>query len=133
MKMNANVYKGLAIFSYIISGFTTLIFLVGFGVKMIDKLLGFMITALFEPSKPVLFVQIYKKHKVSIIIGIAITWAILEIGSIAASTNYMLNQMNAAIQSSDAYIQLKEKEKNLKDLIKSDKTALENTTKKVRK
>lgn len=125
----AKVYKILAVFSYIISGFTSFIFLVGFGRTFVDKLIGFLITVLFEPSKPVLFVQIFEKHKDTIKTLIIATWVILEVASIAASTNYMLNQNNKAIEDSPAFVAMREKEKNIKELIDADTKALQSATK----
>lgn len=123
-----SVYKGLSIFAYIFSGITTLIFLVSFGVTIIDKLLGVIITALFEPSKPYLFIQIFKKHQGFIKTLIIGTWIFIEVASITASTSYMQNQTNKAYEKSPAYIAIKDKETNLKSLIQADKEALKTAT-----
>jgi len=127
-KSKAGLYKGLSIFAYTFSGITTLIFLVSFGITIIDKLLGIVITALFEPSKPPLFMQIFKKHKDFIKAIIIVSWLIIEVASITASTSYMMNMNNKSIQLSPAYVSMKQKEENLKSLIDADKKALELST-----
>lgn len=124
-----NTYKNLSIAAYIFSGITSLIFLVGFGIKFIDKVLAVIITIIFEPSKPVTFVQIFKKHDGVIKGCIIFLWIILEVASISASTSYMLNMTNKAYELSPAYQAMQEKKKNLNGLIAADKKALETANK----
>jgi hypothetical protein len=115
-------FRILAIMAYVISAISTGIFLVSMGESFIEKIMGLLITLLFEPGKCVSFISIFRPCKNPIIkTATIVLWIVLEIGSVTASTAYMMNvdgkQQQKSITNSTAYREIEAKKENISDLI----------------
>lgn len=119
-------FKVLAFLAYGISAISTGVFLVSMGSTFVERCMGLLITALFEPGKCVSFISIFKPCKNPIIkVATIVLWVVLEVGSVTASTAYMMNidmkQQEKSTMNSTAYKEVEAKKENISGLIQSKK------------
>jgi len=143
--INKKTCIAIAIMAFLISGGYTMVFMLKAANSFSDKFIAFCIVLLFEPFKAIAFyfIAVRRPASTTIFAMTIITWAILTVSSITASTCYMINMDNknaneALLQSpeykvylekSDALnVQKKEKQEQLKTAISNGKDILQADT-----
>jgi hypothetical protein len=127
---NKQVYIIISVLAYVVSACSTLILLTSMATTRYEFIIAIIITIIFEPTKAITFMKIFKSHKSSVVKNITITlWVILLSASIIASTGFMLNmegkQANKALTESEKYKEIVTKKELLKNNIDMKKSEVE--------
>ena len=129
MKNHSKLYKFIAVVSFIVSGYFTILLFKSTATTLWDKIPMITIAIVFELAKwSLLRESIIGNHAGWLKISIFCLWVVITSSSIVASAGYVINQTNAssniAVQNSEQYNQALKAKDNQADLYNAKKAEL---------